>query len=88
MVFAGCIVALKYIVTKKGKLICLLVMLGCILGIVAIFAATYVPYNPRAAEKKRQQQVQQQQENQWIQENFGNGKGKEIQHAIDDYRNN
>ncbi len=85
MVFSGGFVALKYIVTVKGKLICVLVMLGCILGIVAtIMSIESAPYNPKAAEEKRQQK----QEEQWIQENFGNGKGEKIQQAIDDYKNN
>ena len=39
-------------------------------------------------EKAKQTKIEQEQEDQWIQDNFGNGKGKAIQQAIDDYKNN
>ena len=68
--------------TGKEKGIGALIMLGCTIGIIAILHAAYVPYNPKSYEKK----IEQQREDQWIQDNFGNGKGEEIFNAIDNYK--
>ena len=55
---------------------------GCILLFLIIMFTTMAqhPYNPESKYK-------QEREDQWIQDNFGDGKGQEIQDAIDNYKN-
>lgn len=47
-----------------------------------IMIASWVPYNPASARQK----AEEQREEQWLQDNFGNGQYEDIQNAIDDYK--
>ena len=79
----GVLVCLRGTKSIKGKGIGVAILvLGAVI-LIATCAANYRPYNPNAAKKKAQEKA----EEQWIQDNFGNGKGKAIQQAIDDYKN-
>ena len=77
-----CGMVLKNVKGKKDKTIAGIVLAGCIFGFFMIMIASWVPYNPASARQK----AEEQREEQWLQDNFGNGQYEDIQNAIDDYK--
>ena len=87
LIIVGCgfFAFIKYGDNSSEKLKIFLIGVGLFVGGLAILiAVNYRPYNPKAAARKQKQQL----EDQWIQENFGNGKGQAIYDAIDSYKQN
>ena len=68
-------------IDQKKKMFLIIMVIGLVFFIIGGGMDVLFPNTETKTEKEKQ-------EEEWLEENFGDGKGQEIQDAIDDYKNN